>query len=84
VVVGGDELFGLMRGLLSAGAHSILVSLWDVYDRSTAEFMEEFYRQVAGGANKARAARHAMLALRDQYPHAVYWSPFCLVGKYLN
>jgi CHAT domain-containing protein len=84
VVVGGDELFGLMRGLLSAGAHSILVSLWDVYDRSTAEFMAAFYRNLKDHGDKARAARDAMLAVRDQYSHPFYWAPFVIVGKYLD
>ena len=84
VVVGGDELFGLMRGLLSAGAHSILVSLWDVYDRSTADFMAAFYRDLENHGNKARAAQQAMLAVRDRYSHPFYWAPFVLVGKYLN
>ena len=59
VVVGGDELFGLMRGLLSAGAHSILVSLWDVFDRSTAAFMTSFYRHLRNSRNKAQAVREA-------------------------
>src|SRR5262249_25221984 len=36
VVVAGDELLGLKRGLLYAGAQGILLTLWDVYDRSTA------------------------------------------------
>ncbi len=84
VVVGGDELFGLMRGLLSAGAHSILVSLWDVYDRSTADFMAAFYRNLKSQDDKARAVREAMHEVRDQYPHPFYWAPFILVGKYLN
>jgi CHAT domain-containing protein len=30
VVVDGDELLGLVRGLLCAGARSLLVTLWDV------------------------------------------------------
>jgi CHAT domain-containing protein len=84
VVVGGDELFGLMRGLLSAGAHSLLVSLWDVYDRSTSDFMAGFYRSLNNQANKASAVREAMRELRDQYPHPFYWAPFVLVGKYMQ
>ncbi len=35
-VVGGDEQVGLVRGLLYAGARALLVTLWDVHDRSTA------------------------------------------------
>ncbi len=82
VVVGGDELVGLMRGLLFAGAQGIMVSLWDVHDRSTADFMTAFYGEVQQGRNKAEALRTAMLQLREQYPHPYYWAPFILVGKY--
>ncbi len=84
VVVGADELFGLMRGLLSAGAHSVLVSLWDVSDRSTAEFMAAFYRNVVSHGDKARAVRDAMRSVREAWPHPFYWAPFVLVGKYMN
>jgi CHAT domain-containing protein len=43
VIAEGDELIGLSRGLLYAGARSLLLSLWDVDDRSTADFMKLFY-----------------------------------------
>src|SRR5207237_1906701 len=42
-LIGGDELLGLVRGWLYAGAQSVLVSLWDVNDRSTASLMGRFY-----------------------------------------
>jgi CHAT domain-containing protein len=84
VVVGGDELFGLMRGLLSAGAGSLLVSLWDVFDRSSADFMAVFYRTLCGGATKAESVRTAILAVRQEYRHPYYWAPFILVGNHLD
>ena len=82
-VVGGDELLGLIRGLLYAGAQGVLASLWDVHDRSTAEFMTAFYGRL-GLENKAEALRSGMLELRERYPHPYYWAPFILVGKYLS
>jgi len=81
-VVGADELLGLMRGLFHAGAHGILVSLWDVQDRTTAEFMAMFYKRLQQADNKAEALRAAMLELRQSYPHPYFWAPFVLVGKY--
>jgi len=81
-VVGGDELVGLMRGLFYAGAHGILVSLWDVQDRSTSEFMTSFYKQLHRQPDKAEALRSAMLELREAYRHPYFWAPFVLVGKY--
>jgi CHAT domain-containing protein len=45
-LIGGDELLGLVRGWLYAGAQSVLVSLWDVHDRSTAQLMADFYERL--------------------------------------
>jgi CHAT domain-containing protein len=83
VVVGGDELLGLVRGLLYAGTQGVLVSLWDVNDQSTAETMELFYSALKSNANKARAVQEATAEMRRRYEHPYYWAPFVLVGKYL-
>ena len=81
-VVGGDELLGLTRGLLHAGARSVLLSLWDVQDGSTAEYMATFYRRMAEGQTAAAASRDALRNLRSKYEHPYYWAPFCLVGDW--
>jgi len=81
VIKGGDELMGLLRGLLYAGARSALVTLWDVNDRSTAEFMKLFYRRLQGGSSKVLAMQEAIRELRKTYPHPYYWAPFVLVGR---
>jgi CHAT domain-containing protein len=83
VVVGGDELLGLVRGLLYAGAQSVVVTLWDVNDESTAEFMKVFYQNLWSAPNKAVALRQAMAALRESHSHPYHWAPFLLIGKYL-
>ena len=82
VVVGGDELLGLKRGLLYAGAQGVLLTLWDVNDQSTAEFMKLFYQHLQRDPDKAKAAQYAMKEIREAYPHPFYWAPFVLVGKY--
>jgi CHAT domain-containing protein len=79
-VVGGDELVGLVRGLLYAGARAALVTLWDVNDGSTAVFMQSFYRHLATDAHKGRAMTAAMQELRAACPHPYFWAPFALVG----
>ena len=83
VVATGDELVGLVRGLLSAGAHSLLLTLWDVNDRSTTEFMQLFYDHLAKVGDKTRSLQLAMQNLRERYPHPYYWAPFLLIGKSL-
>lgn len=80
VVVGADELLGLTRGLLYAGARAALVSLWDVQDDSTARLMTTFYRQLETTADKAVALQEAMVELKAERSHPYYWAPFLLVG----
>jgi CHAT domain-containing protein/tetratricopeptide (TPR) repeat protein len=84
VIAAGDELLGLARGLFRAGAASLLLTLWEVPDQSTAEFMKAFYDRVLATPNRAAALREAVLAIREQYPHPIYWAPFVLMGKALT
>jgi CHAT domain-containing protein len=77
----GDELHGLMRGFLYAGAPALIVSLWAVNDRSTSELMRELYLQINTGASKRTSLRRAQLAIKDEYGHPYYWAPFVLMGN---
>jgi CHAT domain-containing protein len=81
VVMGGDELIGLVRGLLYAGAQTLLVSLWEIHDQSTAELMRDFYQACKTARNKAVALRQAVLQAREQHPHPYFWAAFAMVGK---
>ncbi|MEM9557461.1 MAG: CHAT domain-containing protein [Acidobacteriota bacterium] len=56
--VRGDGLVGFAQAFQIAGAHSVIVSLWDIDDRATAEFMAKFYRRlVERGESPASAMR---------------------------
>ena len=81
VVAAGDELLGLQRGLFLAGATSLLLSLWDVHDESTAELMVQFYESYARSGDMANSLSQAMRHLRTRRPHPYFWAPFVLVGK---
>jgi CHAT domain-containing protein len=81
VVTPGDELMGLVRGLLQAGAQSLVLSLWDVHDDSTKDFMVEFYTHLLQGRPRAEAMQAASICLRERRPHPYYWAPFLLIGK---
>lgn len=81
VVVGADELVGLARGLLYAGAQTVLVTLWDVNDASTALFMRSFYRSLREEGSPAKAFQRATREARTEHPHPYYWAPFILVGR---
>jgi tetratricopeptide (TPR) repeat protein len=81
VIAAGDELLGLARGLFRAGAASLLLTLWEVPDQSTAEFMTGFYDRVLTATNRAAALREAVIDLRERHPHPLHWAPFVLMGK---
>jgi CHAT domain-containing protein len=78
----GDDLIGLARGFIYAGAPSLIVSLWMVDDEITALLMRTFYQRLLAGDNPAAALRFAQIELSQQYPHPFFWSPFVLVGRW--
>ena len=76
----GEGLIGFTRAFLTAGARSLLVSLWRVDDKSTRELMTSFYRQYLEHGNKGLALKNAMAQTRRKYPEPKYWAGFTLVG----
>jgi CHAT domain-containing protein len=60
----GDELFGLMRALLKAGAQSLLVTLWPVHELSARLFMEAFYQHWLASASAPVALAAAQQAIQ--------------------
>jgi CHAT domain-containing protein len=81
----GEGLIGLTQGFLSAGARSLVASLWQVPDRATAELMTQFYRYVlTDGLRPSDALRKAQLwsASQRRYRHPYYWAGFVLVGDW--
>jgi len=79
-VTAGDDLVGLTRGFLYAGASSLLVSLWRVFDASTASFMKHFYSQLTSGSSLSDSWQHALLQTKAEWPHPYHWAPFVLIG----
>ena len=86
--VGRGGYLGLGSAFLIAGARSLIVSLWDVEDESTALLMEHFYRNLHAGMSRCAALARARRAVRDYvddtggtpYAHPVYWAGFMLMG----
>lgn len=81
--VSGDELIGLGRGFLYAGAGALVGSLWRVADSLTITLMEHFYRALREGDSKAAALRTAQLSLLRETPelHPAFWGAFQLSGN---
>ena len=77
-----NEVLGMMRGLLFAGADALVLSAWKIDDAATSEWMKAFYA-AAISSTPASAARTAIRALRHNtaYQHPYYWSPFLLISR---
>jgi CHAT domain-containing protein len=78
----GDEIVGLSRALIYAGAPSVVASLWSVSDESTRVLMEEFYTHLREGMSKAEALRQAQMEMiaSEKYAHPYHWAVFEVVG----
>jgi CHAT domain-containing protein len=75
---------GLAGIAVRAGARSTVSTLWQVSDRSTAELMVQFYKELTNPkVTKAEALHQAQLALFKQYKAPYYWAPYVLVGNWL-
>jgi CHAT domain-containing protein len=75
---------GLAGIAVRAGARSVLSTLWQVSDQSTAKLMEQFYKELTKPeVTKAEALHQAQLALFKQYKAPYYWAPYVLVGNWI-
>ena len=77
-VAPGDELLGLLRGFLVAGAPQVLASQWTVDDSSTATLMRIFYARLLAGERAGAALRASQIELAALQPHPYHWAAFAL------
>jgi CHAT domain-containing protein/tetratricopeptide (TPR) repeat protein len=79
----GEGLMGFGQGFMFAGARRLVVSLWQVPDRATAELMTRFYRHLLkDGLRPAEALQQAQISLSSErrWSDPFFWSAFILLG----
>jgi CHAT domain-containing protein len=74
----GDDVVGLTRGFLFAGAGAVVASLWEVDDEVTALLMGNFYSHLAR-MDKRRALRAAQMKVKETR-HPFFWAAFQVTG----
>jgi CHAT domain-containing protein len=82
-LAGQEGIMNLARAFLTAGAKSVVASLWEVDDRSTATLMESFYGHLAAGMQVREALRQAQLDFIRDYGEKAqpyYWAGFEVIG----
>lgn len=81
--VKGEGLIGLTRGFMYAGAKRVVVSLWSVNDRTTADLMQGFYQQMLKNKlHPVAALREAQLEMWKQGKAPYYWAAFTVQGEW--
>jgi len=80
----GDELIGLVRSFLYAGASSVIASFWSVEPEATEELLVNFYNRLREKEDKATALQEAQKSLmqKKEYADEYFWAPFSLFGKW--
>ncbi|MDQ1728556.1 MAG: hypothetical protein QOD33_681 [Pyrinomonadaceae bacterium] len=81
----GEGLVGLTQGFMYAGARRVVVSLWNVNDKATAELMARFYRgMLKENKTPAAALRSAQMEMsrQPQWQSPYYWAAFTLQGDW--
>jgi CHAT domain-containing protein len=86
----GEGVYGLQRALRVAGARATLLSLWEVDDAATKEFMVNYYTLLKQGEGRAEALREVQQRFRnrtiksklpaDDWSHPHYWAAWQLSG----
>ena len=77
---GGANLLGLHRAFLTAGADTVVSSLWRISDLSSGVLMKNFHRNIAKGESPGQALHDAQLRVMRYWPHPAYWAGFRLEG----
>jgi len=78
---GRQEVLGMIRSWMFAGAPTVVASLWKLDDRATSELMAEFYKNLKT-MGRAEALQRAQLEMMKKYETPYYWGAFVLYGDY--
>lgn len=83
-VADGEGVYGLRRAFVLAGAESLLMSLWQVGDRRTADLMQQYYERLGQGKGRSESLRQVQLAALENpaYRHPYHWAAFFLSGHW--
>jgi CHAT domain-containing protein len=82
VVKNSEGVYGLRKAFADAGAQNVIMSLWEVDDKVTQEFMTRFYEIWLNDKTTIREAfNRTQLEIKAKYPQPYYWGAFILVGE---
>ena len=80
----GEGILSLARGFLYSGSQSVVMSMWEIEDKSGTEIINRFYRNLKKGNNKStalRKSRSSYLKNASQLKsHPYFWATLVVYG----
>ena len=76
-----EGLYGLQRAFKKAGVGTLVMSLWNVSDKTASEFMVTFYERLTDSRNawnKRKAFEETKELMRKKYPDPFHWAAFVM------
>jgi len=78
----GEGIMSIGRSFQCAGAQSVVMSQWSVFEQSTVEIMNRFFSGLAVGQTKIQALRDARAQIRKAgFEHPFFWAAFVIAGE---
>lgn len=77
-----EGLYGLQRAFKKAGVCTVVMSLWEISNNVSQEFMTIFYERLMaqnGGWDKQKAFRETKAIIRARHPEPYYWAAFVML-----
>jgi CHAT domain-containing protein len=85
VLHSGEGILSLARGFVYSGSQSVVMSMWEIEDRSGAEIVKNYYKFLKKGATKSNALRKARLSYLKNADmlrsHPYFWSSLVIYGN---
>ncbi len=78
-IKGTEGVFGLQRAFKKAGVDYIVMSLWNVSNKTTSDFMETFYNKLLKGMELKKAFSISQLEMMKKYKEPFKWGAFKLL-----
>jgi CHAT domain-containing protein len=81
----GEGILSLARAFIYAGSQSVVMSLWEIEDKSGTEIVEKFYKNLKGGYSKSESLKKARIDFLKQADqlrsHPYFWSTLVVYGN---
>lgn len=81
----GEGILSLARGFLYSGSQSVVMSMWEIDDKSGTDIIKSFYDNLKKGKSKSSALKHARSAYLKNASqlksHPYFWSSMVVYGE---